>query len=306
MLDFHRLHLSQREQYNAIVSSLEERSCEYSFANLYLWGRQQVVFRGDCAAFFSHFNGKSIYPYPIGSGDKRSLVAEAIRDAQERGIPCRFSSMTEQDCRELEGWYPGKFFFRPDRDGFDYVYDIHALADLKGKKLQKKRNHLNRFRAEHPEARVLPLDSGNLDMAREMVEQWYQNRMRNDPDRDYCLERLAMRRAFQKYEGLGMEGIALLEGERCIAVTMGTRLSESTFNTHFEKAREDVDGAYTAVNAAFAGYLREKFPELLYINREDDMGIEGLRRAKSSYHPHHMMEKYIADAKEEFYDDPEA
>lgn len=304
MLDFHRLSLAHRDRYLALLSRVGERGCEYSFANLFLWGRQQVVLQGEAAAFFSHFLGKSLYPYPIGADQKEALVAATIQDAHERGIPCRFSSMTREDCRELEQWYPGKFLFRPDRDSFDYVYDIHALADLSGKKLQKKRNHLNRFRKEHPLAEVVELERSNLEQAWAMVEQWFLSRQTRDPDRDYYLEALAMNRAFAHYRQLALEGIMLVEEGRCLAVTMGSRLSADTFNTHFEKALETVEGAYTAVNAAFARFLRSKHPELLYINREDDLGLEGLRRAKLSYHPHHLLEKYTAYCKED-YDDPQ-
>lgn len=306
MLDFHRLHLSQREAYNAVISRLPERSCEYTFANLYLWGRQQVVFEGEQILFFSHFGGKSLYPYPVGTGDRLAAVNAVIADSQERGIPCRFSSMTEEECQELESWFPGTFLFRPDRDSFDYVYDIHALAELKGKKLQKKRNHVNRFWAEHPGCTVEPLTAENMDIARSLVDHWFQTRQELEPDLDRLLERVAINRAFDRFDRLGMEGILLMEEGRCLAMTMGSQLSPTTFDTHFEKAREDVDGAYAAVNQEFARYLSEKYPGLLYINREDDLGREGLRKAKLSYHPHHMMEKFTAYRKEDIYDHPEA
>lgn len=85
-------------------------------------------------------------------------------------------------------------------------------------------------------------------------------------------------------------------------MTMGSRLGPDTFDIHFEKAREDVDGAYAAVNCEFARHLRAKYPELRYLNREDDLGLEGLRKAKLSYNPHHMVEKfwaYLEDAADE-------
>ena len=143
MIDFHRLTLAEKEEYEAFLLSGEPRGCEYSFANLYLWGRQLVAFRHGCVVFFSHFDGRSVYPYPIGSGDRRRCLEEILEDAKERGIPCRIVRMTQSDARELESWFPGRFHLRPDRDSFDYVYSIDDLADLKGKKFQKKRNHYN-------------------------------------------------------------------------------------------------------------------------------------------------------------------
>lgn len=303
MIDFKKLSADQKEQYEQILFSVPGRSCEYSFANLFLWGRQQVAFLHGCIAFFSHFNGKSVYPYPIGLGDKEAVLREILQDARERGIPCRFTSMNEADMAELEAWFPGRFHFHCNRDSFDYVYETDALADLRGKKLQKKRNHLNRFRTEHPDYRVEPLGCENAAQAQQMVEQWYLSRQEMDPQGDYLLERIAITRAFRHYRELGMEGLVLLEEDRILAVTMGSRLSPDTFDIHFEKAREDVDGTYAAINAEFARYLRLKYPEVKFLDREDDLGLEGLRKAKLSYHPHHLAEKCWAYEKEDIYDD---
>lgn len=303
MIDFHRLTMEQKKHYDEMLMASPERGCEYSFANLCLWGRQQAAFLHGCGAFFSHFNGRSVYPYPIGPGDKRAVLEEILEDARERGIPCRLTNMTEGDRQELEGWFPGLFQYRSDRGSFDYVYDIGDLAELKGRKFQKKRNHLNRFRQEHPEGTVEPLTKENLGAAQAMVSDWYVFRREADPQGDYLLESIAMTRAFQNFEALEMEGLALKDGEKILAVTMGSRLSPDTFDIHFEKAREDVEGAYAAINQAFARYLREKYPELRYLNREDDMGLEGLRKAKLSYNPHHLVEKQWACLTEELYAD---
>ena len=107
----------------------------------------------------------------------------------------------------------------------------------------------------------------------------------------------------EHFENLGLEGLILYVGEQPVAVTMGSRLSEDTFDVHFEKAREDVQGAYGAINRAFARYLREKYPSLRYLNREDDLGLPGLRKAKLSYNPAFLVEKCWAYLAEEAYDD---
>ena len=302
MIDFHRLTLEQKEAYEQILFCAEPRGCEYSFANLYLWGRQQVAFLHGCVVFFSHFDGRSVYPYPIGSGDRRRCLEEIQQDARERGIPCRIVSMTDGDARELEDWFPGVFQLWPDRNSFDYVYAIDDMADLKGKKLQKKRNHVNRFRTRYPDHEILPLDCCNLDKARRLVDQWYYSHMRSNPERNFLLENIAMARAFQNYQALTMEGCILLVNGEAAAVTMATRLSPDTFDIHFEKAREDIDGAYAAVNCEFARYLRGKYPDIQFLNREDDMGIEGLRKAKLSYQPHHLLEKHWAYVWEDLHD----
>ena len=294
MISFSRLQLAQKAQYEDILFACGSRSCEYSFANLYLWGRQEAAFFPEGIAFFSHFYGKSVYPYPIGTGDRRAIVEAVIQDAQARGIPCRFTSLTRPETEELESWFPGRFLFRPDRDGFDYVYAIDDLADLKGRKFQKKRNHVHKFQASHPDCLSVPLEKENLPQAQEMVAQWFRQRLAEDPHGDYLLEQIALSRAFRHFEALGMEGLMLVENGQVLAVTLASRLSENTMDVHFEKAREDVDGAYAAVNCEFARYLRLKHPELAFLNREDDLGLPGLRQAKLCYQPHHMEEKYCA------------
>ena len=294
MISFSRLQLAQKAQYEDILFACGSRSCEYSFANLYLWGRQEAAFFPEGIAFFSHFYGKSVYPYPIGTSDRRAVLEAVLEDAKSRGIPCRITSMTQAETEELESWFPGRFLFRPDRDGFDYVYAIDDLADLKGRKFQKKRNHVHKFQASHPDCLSVPLEKENLPQAQEMVAQWFRQRLAEDPHGDYLLEQIALSRAFRHFEALGMEGLMLVENGQVLAVTLASRLSENTMDVHFEKAREDVDGAYAAVNCEFARYLRLKHPELAFLNREDDLGLPGLRQAKLSYQPHHMEEKYCA------------
>ena len=108
-----------------------------------------------------------------------------------------------------------------------------------------------------------------------------------------------MDRAFAFQNQLGLEGIVMVDGGEILAFTMGSFLSDDTFDVHFEKAREDIQGAYNAINCHFARYLRLKYPDVNYMNREDDMGIEGLRKAKLSYCPDHMVEKSWALLRED-------
>ena len=303
MIPFHRTVLADKRSYEDRLFFAPERGCEYSFVNVFCWGRQELAFLEDCVVLFSHFNGRSLYPYPIGPGNRRQALAEILADARERGIPCRITGMTEADRQELEAWFPGLFEIRVARDSFDYVYSVDDLADLRGRRYQKKRNHVNRFRAEHPDYRVESIHCGNLARIQHMVNDWFVRRRKEDPQGDYLLESLAMAKAFRNFEELQMEGVALLEGDTVLAVTMGSLLNPDTMDVHFEKAREDVAGAYNMVNCEFARYVRLKYPRVKYLNREDDMGLEGLRKAKLDYQPDHLVEKYWACLKEDLYED---
>ena len=298
MIQFERLQLAHREEYQAFLLSAD-RGCGYSFANLYIWGRQRAAFTGGYLAIFSQFDRKAVYPFPVGQGELRPVLDAIIADAGQRGIPCCITGMTKADCDLLESLYPGRFRFYHDRDGYDYVYHIDDLAELKGRKFQRKRNHVNRFFLLHPRCRLEPLTEANLEAVQDMATAWYLHRQAKDPDGDYHLEQLALMRALAAPEKLGMDGLVLLEGEKILAFSMASRLSPDTMDIHFEKARDDVDGAYAAINQAFAKYLREKYPEIRYLNREDDMGLEGLRKAKLSYNPAFLVEKYWARLWEE-------
>ncbi len=303
MIDYQKPDLSRQAEYERIHRAQSERGCEYSFVNLCLWGRQRIAFTMGYVTVFSQYEKRSLYLYPIGKGDIRPVLEAIMADAREKGLICRLTGLMAADCVTLEELYPGKFQFLPDRNSCDYVYNIEDLATLKGKKFQKKRNHLNKFRENHPNCQVFPIDEHNLDAVREMVDRWYVQRLSEDPHADFHLEQRALRRAFAHGKQLGIEGIILVENDEIIAMTMGSPLSENTFDVHFEKAQEDIDGAYPAINQAFAAYLQEKYPTLRYLNREDDMGLPGLRQAKLSYHPDHLVVKFWAQLMEAEDDD---
>ena len=303
MINFRKIEINDKTLYNEKLHAKNTRSCQYGFSNLFMWGVQEIAFLYDHIVLYSRFDCHCFYPFPIGSSDKKAVLDAIFTDAKERGVcPC-LTGVHEEDRKTLETLYPNQFYFHADRSNYDYVYDINDLADLRGRKFQKKRNHFNRFRAEHPGYEVVPLNACNLGLARHLVDQWYYTRMKADPGGDYLLENIAMARAFQNFTGLGMEGILVLDYGEPLAVTMGSRLSENTFDIHFEKAREDVDGAYNAVNCEFARYLRLKYPDVQFLDREDDMGLEGLRKAKLSYNPHHLIEKHWAYVAEDIYGD---
>ena len=221
MIEFRKLTPEDRERYDRLLFESGERGCEFTFANLYLWGRQRIAFIHDHAVLFSQFDRRTVYPFPVGGGDKRAALEAVMADAHQRDIPCRFTGLTERDIRLLEELYPGRFFFHCDRDSYDYVYAIDDLAELKGKKYQKKRNHVNRFRAAHPDCRVQPLSAENLEGVKALVDGWYESRLAQDPTADFLMERRALEKALRDYEKLGMESLVLLEGERVLAFTMG-------------------------------------------------------------------------------------
>ena len=296
MLDFEKIDLSRKEEYRALLKTRADHGCEYALANLVMWGKQRVAFLDGFLVLFSQFNKSSVYPFPVGEGDVKPILDAILADARERGIVCRLTGMSAAESMLLEELYPGMFCFHPDRDGCDYVYRIEDLATLKGRKFQKKRNHLNRFWDNHPDCRMEILTDDNAPAAEQMIADWFAARADSG---DFLLEQTAIARAFSHRQALDITGMLLIEDGKVLAVTMGSPLSENTFDVHFEKALEDVDGAYTAINQAFSNHLWKTFPNLQYLNREDDLGIPGLRKAKLSYNPDHLIVKFWAQPREE-------
>lgn len=299
MIDFQKIDPAQRAAFEPYLRRAAHRGCNYSFANLFLWGRQRAAFVEGSLVILSQFDRRSVYSFPMGPQDPAPALEAVMEDARQRGIPCCLGFLAEEDRDTLEALYPGRFRFHADRDSFDYVYDIQDLAELRGRKFQRKRNHLHRFQAAYPAYRAEPITPADLPAVEEMVDRWFAQRLEADPHEDFHLERLALRRAFDHYEALGLEGLVLRDQGRILAMTMGSALSEDTFDIHFEKALLDAEGAYNAVNLEFARYLRERYPRLHWLDREDDMGLEGLRKAKLSYCPARMVEKYWARLWEE-------
>ena len=165
MINFEPLQLSQRDEYNNLLFRGQERGCEYSFANLYLWGRQRCAILGDHFVLFSQFNRRTVYPFPVGAGDAKPVLDAIIADAQERDIPCRITGLSEAECRLIEELYPGQFRIHCDRDSYDYVYDNAGNASVYEKEI-------NVIDTTAPELEVdyIEIDIENIDSLEEQIK----------------------------------------------------------------------------------------------------------------------------------------
>lgn len=302
MIDFKPADTNDKEFFLDFFTDKRERGCEYGFANIVMWGQQNIAEVCGCLVRLSYYGGHIAYAFPVGNGNTEAALNEIFLDAEKRSIPCVFMGVYEQDKEFLQNLYPDKFIFESARDSFDYIYDINSLCDLSGRKLHQKRNHLHRFRDAFPEYKSEILTKDNLHLAKNFAAAWYKEKLEANPVSDFDMEQIALDKAFRYFEELELQGMLLKNGEEILAFTMGSQLSDNTFDVHFEKAKDNVQGVYAAINNEFSKYIRETFPHILYLNREEDMGIEGLRKAKESYRPHHLIEKYMAypaEAKDE-------
>lgn len=284
MLQFFKLNLSHRQQIHELLYKAHRRGCEYSFANMYFWLMQhgEVAICSDYIVCRVRWGGTLSYFYPAGTGDVFPVLEEMRADSEALGADFVLRSVTEEDRLVLEELYPNKFRFVEHRDSFDYLYSIEKLADLAGKKLQAKRNHINKFISEHPDWYVKTLTDAEIPEVKALCREWYAV---HGEDESLRTEHAALDTALSNRETMGMEGIVLYNGQKAVGFSLGNRLNDTTFDVNFEKAFASVQGSYPTVNREFARYIRQKHPEITTINREDDMGIEGLRKAKESYYP---------------------
>ncbi len=300
MIDFHTPTLADKPWVDACLAQGEYRACEYNFTTLFTWAPGYCITIAKTGEFLTgRLRGHRgcAYLWPAGKGDLSAVLDELEQDAAERGEPFQLVCLTQAEADTLERLRPGQFEFVDDRDGHDYLYEVDKLADLAGRKLHGKRNHCKHFEEANPDWAYEVMTAESVDECMAMDAEWdRRSRIREgaEEEEDISNEKKALLLAFHNFEALGLEGGILRVEGQVVAFTMGDRLGSDAFDVHFEKAYSELQGAFAVINREFAHHVREAHPEVKYLNREDDMGIEGLRRAKESYYPDLMVEKLMA------------
>lgn len=294
MLTFHPLGIEDKSWIDERVLASGTRSADYSFGNMFMWDgryRQLVCDFGGRLVALVHAHGAPIYPFPVGSGELEPVIMEMRGYAGENGFSFVIRGVEEYGREQLERLFPGKFAFTEDRELDDYIYSAEKLDTLSGKKLHAKRNYVNRFCAGR-EWRFRALEREDFPECLKLLRLWRSEGKEHD---DYASgEHAAIVRAFEYYNELELVGGALFDEGALIAFTVGERISADTADVHFEKADAEIDGAYAMINREFVRLLRSRWPDIEYINREEDMGLENLRRSKLSYHPEYLLRKFTA------------
>ncbi len=293
MIALHPVTLEDKAWIDPLVWAEGSSSADFNFGNIYLWDRsfhQYVGKLGERAIVMPCYEEHPFFAYPVGTGDLAPVMAELEAYADGQGFPFTLRGVTAEHLPIVEALFPGRYTIESEGDLWDYLYSAEKLDLLSGKHLHGKRNHINRFEAENDWS-FEPLSHEDFPECIALLDAWLAENV-EDPEHDVMEERTAIMRGFEAYDALGLEGGMLRVSGRPVAFTMGERLCEHTFIVHFEKAYADINGAYTMINREFVRMIRKRWPEIQWINREDDMGIENLRTAKQSYHPDRMVEKY--------------
>lgn len=232
-------------------------------------------------------DGKTIrYAFPVGEGDIREALGVLVEDARERGLKPCFGGMTKEQMEILGTCFPGSFTFREDRDYFEYIYLSEDLAELKGRKYHGKRNHISKFKNQYNYTFEL-IDDHNKEDALLVSKLWCEQNVLGE-DNGLTHEICAIRQAFRYFDELKFQGAVIKIDGKPVAMTAGERVCDDVFVVHFEKALPGYNGLYAAINNFFA----KELTQYRYINREEDLGIEGLRKAKLSYRPSILLEEF--------------
>ena len=258
MIDFHPPRLEEKPWVDELLRRADYRGCDYNFTNLFVWSRayHQEIARVD-DFLVTHVCGRMgcSFMFPAGGGDLASVIRKLEEEAAGRGEPLRLVCLTPRQMAELEEFFPGQFTFTADRDGYDYLYEIDRLADLGGKRLHAKRNHINRFMENNPSWTYEEITPESLGECLAMDKEWYRRSLAREgeaEERDLGDEGVALRQAMEHYQALGLEGGLIRVYGEVVAFTMGDLLNSDTYDVHFEKAYGELQGAYAMINREFA------------------------------------------------------
>lgn len=293
MLDFKNPQLDDMDWVNNCLKHANSMNCEYTFGNLYIWSvpYSTQICRYKDFMICRWGRGSDIsYSLPIGEGDFTDVVNQIIADAESLNVTPRIYGVTEGYLSLLKEAFTGKFTYEFDDGNNDYIYLTSKMASLSGKKYHSKRNHITNFKKNNPDWQFEEINSSNIDECIAYHSQWIENK--DDNDEDYSFEFEAVLRAFANYDNLNFKGGIIRAGGKIIAYTLGEeQMNGKCFVTHFEKADACVQGAYPIINQEFTKNCLEKYE---YVNREEDLGLEGLRKAKQSYYPEIWLTKCVA------------
>jgi hypothetical protein len=291
MLQFRKVELSDKEKANRFLKMKNYFLCAYCFTDIYIWSTAygtSLAFDDDFMYVKTLGAEGSFFTAPLGNGDYAKAIENLAEVAHEEGNPLRIYCVPPEIKEKLEELFPGRFTFSEGRDQADYIYSAESLMYLKGKKLHGKRNHINKFLSEY-EGRW-----SYEELTSDKIHEFFNFQLDwcSDNPTEFLGETCAVSTALKNMDELGIKGGLLRLDGKLIGVTLGSESFDDTFIVHIEKADADVPGAYQMINQQFAQHNYEKYR---YIDREEDLGLEGLRKAKLSYYPESITENYYAE-----------
>ncbi len=293
ILDFKVISLCDKELFDKYLSN-NVRSA-YNFTTNYIWSgkdKLKISVEDDYLFILWDIGSHSRMLYPKGFGkNKKEAIGKACEFMKNMGVAPKFTHLSEEDVLEMKEMFSGEFRFEYDKNGSDYIYDTNKLISLSGKKLHSKKNHLNSFKRKNNFV-YRRITSEDIPRCKELFELWY-----NDKEEITRLMPESREATYKLLDNLYelnlIGGLIEIEG-KVVACTVGERLTSDTALIHVEFADTSYGGTYAAINQQFAEH---EWSDTQFINREEDMGNEGLRKAKESYQPLKLLNAYTATLK---------
>ncbi|MDR3011768.1 MAG: phosphatidylglycerol lysyltransferase domain-containing protein [Chitinispirillales bacterium] len=293
-MDFKKIDLDDRPVMQPYLINNPYGTCDFSFGNIFIWQDQlktrYCIHKGYLVLRAVSLKGDTVYLMPLGLGDdggKKEVLADMIAEAREAGEEFMLGAVTPQMEKELDEIMPGAFSFSNPNSVCDYVYLSENLRLLKGRKYSAKRNHINKFMSLYGDRyKYVEIDEGIVPLCHEMHDRWCVECDCGKSDTDFC----AATKALDNMNAIGLEGGAIFVDEEMIGFTLGQPNNADTYNIIIEKALKRMEGAYAMINREFAARKCENYK---LINREEDVGVQELKKAKMSYYPHILLTKGV-------------
>ena len=281
------LALQDKELFNQYLAGCANKSALYNFTALFIWKDWsgdtlwQVV--EDALCIYKQIHGRTVNLPPISADESKVLAATAalLAQSEKSGQTLSFYEVTGEHLALFSRHWPGKFEVKENRNGSNYIYNTADLIDLSGKAYASKRNHINSFVREHADHALLPLTPGLVPQCQDYMREWSDSRGKEKTPA-LSLELAGTFLALDNFGALDYQGACLMAGREMLGFTIGEPLNKDTVVIHIEKATAAINGAYPLINQLF---LRQFWSEYPFVNRCEDMGDQGLRKAKLSYHP---------------------
>lgn len=287
-MDFEAIGLDRQAQYRQILLTCPQITSDYSFANIWGWQHEhslQWAWDDNGLVWIRQLQPRLHYWAPIGPWDQVDWASICDRQVSSG---TRFVRVPEKLKQIWTTQLPGRLHFEEARGQWDYLYSRKELVLLKGNRFHKKKNLLNQFVRKY-EHSYRQLRGDILDMALSMQENWCQWRDCEASD-SLAAENRVIEKILHHWEHMqGLSGGALIVDQQMVAYTVVEALDDRTLLIHFEKADPQYKGAYQAINQIFLSHADDRYE---IVNREQDLGDEGLRKAKLSYHPIDFQRKW--------------
>lgn len=291
MLNFKLIEKNDINYFKQFYDNSEAFGCDVNLLNAYLWRNEYnikfAVFEDTLIkAYFNDDGTVWGYCMPTGINVKQALV-QILNDSEQRGQKAHIVMLTNAQRAMLESTFPSAFEYVRSPENQDYIYLTKDLVMLAGKKFHAKRNHISKFYRTYTDTRFETIDDSNAQDALQVVRDWCDENGYNPKGYE---ELAVIEEALEMRKDYGLCGAVLYVDDKPVAMTLGSQISDKVYDVNFEKALRQYDGVYAVINNEFAKTLTS----YEYINREEDMGIEGLKKSKLSYNPVMILDRFNA------------